>query len=109
MNHHHHHPHCQNPYCQPAAIDALKETLHADYATIDEAAKLLKTSVPQLERFLKHTHREHDIRRVEAGLEKVGDMPLFIARKKTNGCYELKLYSTRPKSQWILRKNGERA
>jgi hypothetical protein len=97
MNHH-----------QPLAIEALREKIGADFATISDAARMLKLSVPQLERFLRATHHEHDIRRVEAGLESVGDLPLFIVRPGPNGS-EVKLYSARPKSQWILRKNGDRA
>jgi hypothetical protein len=91
MNHH-----------QPPAIEALRERLGADYAEIDQAAKLLKTTVPQLEKFLLHTHREHDIDLVEAGLEKVGDLPLFIARPHPNGFFEVKLYSSLPRDQWTM-------
>jgi hypothetical protein len=97
-----HNPHCQDPYCRSAAIHALKERLHADYATIDKAAKLLKTSVPELEKFLLHTQREHNIDLVEAGLESVGDLPMFIARPHPNGSFEVKLYSALPRDQWTL-------
>jgi hypothetical protein len=89
---------------QPQPIEALRERLGADYAEIDQAAKLLKTTVPQLEKFLFHTHREHNIDLVEAGLERVGDLPVFVSRPGSNGS-EVKLYSALPRDQWTSSKD----
>jgi hypothetical protein len=88
-----------NPVCRGDSLKALKEKLHAPYVNIDRYAAALKITVDQAERFLGVACRQHNLDAVEAGIEGVGENPIFIARPGLIG-FEVSLYSLLPKEQW---------
>jgi hypothetical protein len=81
-----------------ARIDALQRKLGAVCISLDDLAELVLASSWQVERFLRCTQREHSLDLVEAGLEEIGEAPVFVTWPDGS----MRLYSQLPKRKWNL-------
>jgi hypothetical protein len=86
-----------------ARIDALQRKLGAAYATLDDLAELVQASSWKVERFLHSTQREHSLDLVEAGLEEIGEAPVFVAWPDGS----VHLYSQLPREEWAQHANAD--
>ena len=84
--------------CDKVRVDALREKLGAAYVTLDDLAELLQVDSWRVERFLRSTQQEHNVDLVEAGLEEIGEWPVFVTMPDGS----MHLYSQLPKRKWNL-------
>ena len=86
-----------------AWIDALQRKLGAICISLDDLAEMLQVDSWRVERFLRCTQREHSVDLVEAGLEEIGESPVFVVWPDGS----VHLYSQLPKRRWNLHASAD--
>jgi hypothetical protein len=93
-----------------AALDRLQARLGARFFDLDQMAEEYHATLDAVEDYLHSVAYQHNLDRVERGLEQVGPTPCFIVGHREwhqpswLKLYRVRLYSLRPGMDWEFEK-----